>query len=143
MDRQRRGALVSGIGAVMAAYSPPPPPMSSGPLTCWVTFAPNGDVVFNVSGASGNLAAQGYGIVQANYSGGTGPYSESMTIQNDPSGKLGFVDNGRGADTISYTGFGLNEVESGWINYRVTDGTGATVSARFPASGSLSITRTS
>lgn len=134
---------MSGIGLVAAAYSPPPPPTSSGPLTCWVTFAPHPDVAFNVSGASGDLSAQGYGIVQANYSGGTPPYTDNMTIQNDPSGKLGFVDNGRGADTISYTGFALNEVEGGWINYQVTDGTGAMATARFPSSGSLSITRTS
>jgi len=134
---------MSGTGLVAAAYSPPPPPTSSGPLTCWVTFAPHADVTFNVSGASGDLSAQGYGIVQADYSGGIPPYTDSMTIQNDPSGKLGFVDNGRGADTISYTGFALNEVEGGWINYRVTDGAGATVTARFPVTGSLSITRTS
>ncbi len=134
---------MSGIGLVATAYSPSPPPTSSGPLTCWVTFAPHADVAFNVSGASGNLSAQGYGIVQPNYSGGTPPYVDSLTMQNDPSGKLGFVDNGHGADTISYTSFSLNEVESGWIKYQVTDGAGATVTARFPASGSLSITRTS
>jgi len=58
-------------------------------------------------------------------------------------GKLGFVDNGRGADTISFSGFALNEVEYGWIKYTVRDSTGATATARFPATGSLSITRTS
>jgi hypothetical protein len=128
-----------------AAYSPPPPPppASSGPLSCWVNFAPNGDTVFTVSGASGDLSAQGYGIVQYDYSGGIAPYTESLTIQNDPSGKLGFAPNGRGADTIGYTGFALNEVEHGWIRYAVTDGTGTTATARFPATGSLSITRTS
>ena len=134
---------MSGIGMAAAAYSPPPPPASSGPLSCWVSFAPNGDTVFVVSGASGDLSGQGYGIVQAGYSGGTSPYTDSMTIQNDPSGKLGFVDNGRGADTISYTGFALNEVEYGWIKYTVRDSTGATATARFPATGSLSVTRTS
>jgi hypothetical protein len=108
-----------------------------------VTFAPHGDTVFAVSGASGDLSGQGYGIVQAGCSGGISPYTDSMTIQNDPSSKLGFIDNGRGADTISYTGFALNEVEYGWIKYTVRDSTGATATARFPATGSISITRTS
>lgn len=126
-----------------AAYSPPPPPTSSGPLSCWVKFAPNGGVAFNVSGASGDLSGQGYGIVQSDYSGGIAPYSESLTIQNDPSAKLGLVDNGLGATTISYTGFGLNEIESGWVKYTVVDGSGTTVTARYPATGTLSITRTS
>jgi len=143
MGRERRGPVVSGIGMAAAAYSPPPPPTSSGPLSCWVNFAPNGDTVFTVSGASGNLSAQGYGIVQYDYSGGTPPFTDSLTIQNDPSGKIGFVDNGRGADTISYSGFALSEVEYGWIKYSVRDSTGATATARFPATGTLSITRTS
>jgi len=134
---------MSGIGMVAAAYSPPPPPTSSGPLTCWVNFAPNGGVAFNVSGASGNLSGLGYGIIQSDYSGGIPPYTESLTIQNDPSGKLGFDDNGLGADALSYSGFSLNEVESGWIKYMVTDGTGVTVTARYPATGTLSVTRTS
>lgn len=133
---------MSGIG-ILAANMPASPPADSGPLTNWVTFAPSGLTAFAVSGASGNLSAQGYGIVQSNYSGGTAPYSESLTIQNDPSGKLGFVDNGLGADTISYSGFALNEVEGGWLLYTVRDGTGATATARFPATGSLTVTRTS
>ena len=134
---------MSGIAMAGAAYSPPPPPTSSGPLSCWVNFAPHGGVAFNVSGASGDLSAQGYGIVQPAYSGGTPPYTESLTIQSDPSGKLGFDDNGLGAIALSYTGFGLNEVESGWIKYVVTDGTGTAVTARYPATGTLGVTRTS
>lgn len=133
---------MSGIG-ILAAAAPGAPPISSGPLTASVTFAPAGTTAFVVSGASGDLSAQGYGIVQSDYSGGTAPYSESLTIQSDPSGKLGLVDNGRGADTISYSGFALNEVEGGWLSYTVTDGTGASATARFPATGSLTITRTS
>ena len=128
---------------VTAAYSPPPPPTSSGPLSCWVTFAPNGETAFTVAGASGNLSAQGYGIVQSDHSGGVPPFTETLSFQSDPSGKLGFVDNGLGADTISYTGFSLGEVESGWVKYSVTDGAGSAATARFPASGTLSITRTS
>ena len=125
-----------------AAYSPPPPPASKGPLSCWVNFAPHGDTVFTVSGTTGDLSSQGYGIVQYDYSGGTPPFTDSLTIQNDPSGKIGFVSNGLGADTIGYAGFALNEVEYGWIRYTVRDSTGATATARFPAAGSLSITRT-
>ena len=134
---------MSGIGILAIANTPAPPPSSSGPLTASLTFAPGGTTTFTVSGASGNLSAQGYGIVQSGYSGGTAPYVESLTIQNDPSGKLGFVDNGLGADTISYSGFALNEVEGGWLLYTVRDGTGATATARFPTTGSLTITRTS
>jgi len=134
---------MSGIGILAAAYSPALPPTSSGPLSCWVNFAPHGGVAFNVSGASGDLSAQGYGIIQPDHSGGTSPYAESLTIQSDASGKLGFDDNGLGATAVSYTGFGLNEVESGWIKYMVTDGTGTTVTARYPATGTLSVTRTS
>lgn len=134
---------MSGTGILAIANTPTSPPASSGPLTNWVTFAPTGLTAFTVSGASGNLSAQGYGIVQGNYSGGTAPYNESLTIQNDPSGKLGLVDNGLGADTISYSGFALNEVEGGWLLYTVSDGAGATATARFPATGSLTITRTS
>lgn len=134
---------MSGAGMVAAAYSPPPPPTSSGPLTCWITFSPNHETAFTVSGASGNLSGQGYGILQADHSGGVAPYTETLSFQSDPSGKLGFADNGLGADTISYTGFALNEVESGWIRYTVMDGAGATVTARYPATGSLSITRSS
>lgn len=132
---------MSGIGMVAAAYSPPPPPTSSGPLTCWVNFAPNGGVAFDVTGASGDLSSQGYGIIQYDHSGGTPPYVESLTIQNDPSAKLGFDDTGRGAIAIFYTSFGLNEIESGWIKYMVTDGTGATATARYPTTGTLSVTR--
>src|SRR5690242_5098320 len=142
MGGQRRRAFVSGIGIAAAACSPAPSPVSRGPLSCWVNFAPNGDTVFTVSGASGDLSSQGYGIVQYDYSGGTPPFTDSLTIQNDPSGKLGFVSNGRGADTIGYTGFALNEVEYGWIKYTVRDGSGASTTARFPSTGSLSITRT-
>lgn len=134
---------MSGIAILAATYTPPAPPTSTGPLTCWVTFAPSSQTAFTVSGASGNLSAQDYGIVQSDFSGGTAPYTESLTIQNDPSGKLGFADNGLGAETISYTGFSLSEVEGGWLQYQVTDGTGATATARFPSAGSLSITRTS
>jgi len=134
---------MSGIGLLATAYSPPPPPTSSGPLTGWVTFAPHADVAFNVSGASGNLSGQGYGILQSDHSGGIPPYSETLTFQNEPSGKLGFENNGLGADTISYTGFSLNEVESGWVKYTVVDGAGARVTARYPATGTLSVTRTS
>ena len=134
---------MSGVGILAIANTPAPPPSSSGPLTASLTFAPGGTTTFTVSGASGNLSAQGYGIVQSGYSGGTAPYVESLTIQNDPSGKIGFVDNGRGADTVSYTGFALSEVEYGWIKYSVRDSTGATATARFPATGTLSITRTS
>jgi len=134
---------VSGIGMMAAAYSPAPPPMSTGPLTCWVNFAPHGGIAFNVAGASGDLSSQGYGIIQNDHAGGTPPYTESLTIQNDPSGKLGLDDNGLGAMAVSYTGFGLNEVESGWIRYAVTDGTGATATARYPVTGTLSVTRTS
>lgn len=134
---------MSGVGMVAATYSPPQPPTSSGPLSCWVTFAPDAQTTFVVSGASSDLGVQGYGIVQYDYSGGTAPYSESLTIEGDPSGKLGIVPNGRGADTIAYTGFSLNEVEGGWLKYSVKDGDGATATARFPASGVLTITRTS
>lgn len=143
MGRERRGTFVSGAGIVAAAYSPPPPPTSSGPLSCWITFSPNHETAFTVSGASGNLSGQGYGILQADHSGGVAPYIESYSFQNEPSGKLGVTDNGRGADTISYAGLALNEVESGWIRYAVTDGAGTTVTARYPATGSLSITRSS
>jgi len=134
---------MSGIGMAAAAYSPPPPPTSSGPLTCWITFSPNHETTFSVAGASGDLSGQGYGILQSDHSGGVAPYSESYSFQSEPSGKLGFTDNGLGADTISYTGFTLNEVESGWVKYVVTDGAGTTATARYPATGSLSITRTS
>lgn len=134
---------MSGIGMAAAAYSPPPPPTSSGPLTCWITLSPNHETTFTVAGANGNLSAQGYGILQANYAGGVGPFTDTWSFQGDPSGKLGFIDNGLGADTISYTGFSLNEVESGWIKYVVTDGAGTTAIARYPASGLLTITRTS
>lgn len=134
---------MSGIGMAAAAYSPPPPPTSSGPLSCWVTFAPGAQITFTVSGASSDLGFQGYGIVQYDHSGGTPPYSESLTVEGDPSGKLSIVPNGRGADTIGYTGFTLNEVEGGWLKYAVTDGAGTTVTARFPATGPLTITRTS
>ena len=134
---------MSGIAIVATAYSPPPPPTSSGPLSAWVNFAPSGGIAFNVSGASGDLSGQGYGIIQYDRSGGTPPFTESLTIQGDPSGKLNFDDNGLGATAVSYTGFGLNEVENGWIKYTVTDGTGTTVSARYPVTGMLSVTRTS
>lgn len=134
---------MTGIGMMAAAYSPPPPPTSSGPLSCWVTFSPNHETAFTVAGANGDLSGQGYGILQSDYSGGIAPYTETLSFQNDPSGKLGFVGNGLGADTISYAGFSLGEVESGWVKYAVTDGAGTTVTARFPVTGTLSITRTS
>jgi hypothetical protein len=143
MGREWWRAFVSGIAIAAAAYAPAPPPTTGGPLSCWVTFAPNGDEVFTVAGASGNLSIQGYGIVQSEYSGGTPPFVESLAIESDPSGKLSFVPNGLGADTIGYSGFSLNEVEGGWIKYTVRDGTGTIATARFPATGSISVTRTS
>ncbi len=134
---------MSGIAMAAAAYSPPTPPTSSGPLTCWITFSPNHETVFTVSGASGNLSASGYGILQSDHSGGVSPFTETLSFQSEPSGKLGFTDNGLGADTISFTGFALNEVESGWVKYVVKDGAGTTATARYPASGSLTVTRAS
>jgi hypothetical protein len=107
-----------------------------------VTFSPSQTAAFTVTGASGDLSSQGYGILQSDYSGGVAPYTETLSFQADPSGKLGFTGNGLGADTVSYAGFSLNEVESGWVRYTVTDGAGTTVTGRYPATGSLSITRT-
>ena len=140
MGRDRRGRIVTGISTVLASGGPHAAPGggSTGPLACTVGFSA-GPGPYHVSGSSGFLP----GIIQGGSTGGTPPYTENYSFLSDPSGKIGGADNGTGADSITYAGFALNEVESCYLRYTVTDSLGQSATARFPTSGLLSITRTS
>ena len=135
------GPFMSGIGCVLASASSPPAGGggTSGPLSCTVAFS-GGAGTTAVSGASGFVS----GLVQTTDSGGTPPYAvQVFAFENEPSGKLALVDGPSGSTNITYTGFVLNEIESGAVRYTIKDSAGGTATARYPASGTLSIMRTS
>jgi hypothetical protein len=144
VGRVRRRRVVTGIGSMMAGGGPYAPSGggSTGPLACTIGFSA-GAGPFNVAGASGDLASQGYGIIRSDITGGTPPYTETVTVQGDVSAKLSIVSNGLGADTIGYSAFALNEIEGGYLRYNVTDNAGLSATGRFPPAGALNIKRTS
>lgn len=139
MGHFRDGCIVSGIGIVAAAGVTAGGGGGGGggggALSCSVTFS-GGAGTTNVSGASGYAP----GIVQTSESGGTPPYTvTTLGFEDDPSGKLSLVDIGN--VVIAYSGFSVNEIESGGIRYSITDSLGATATARFPTPGPLGATR--
>ena len=132
---------MSGIGCIVASAGGPPPGGggTSGPLSCGVAFS-GGAGTTTVSGASGYVP----GLVQTSESGGTPPYViQVFAFEDEPSGKLAMVDGPTGSTNITYAGFVLNEVQSGAVRYTIKDNAGRTATARYPASGTFSIMRTS
>lgn len=146
MGGNRRGRFLTGIGSVMAGGGPYAGPGggggSTGPLACMIGFS-GGAGPFSVASASGNLSSEGYGIIRGDITGGTPPYSETVSAQGDVSAKLSVVANGLGADTIGYRAFAMNEIEGAYLRYDVTDSLGHSATARFPTSGLIVLTRTS
>jgi len=137
--------LMTGIGAILAGDSSPsisPPP----PLYAAVTYSGGGGP-FYVSGASGNMI-DNYSPARAfvyTYGGGTPPYTTSVQLLNDPSGKLSIVGAGSPIpkDTLAWSGFSLSEAQGCYIQFDLTDSLGATASARYPATGVIVLQRTS
>jgi hypothetical protein len=132
MGDERDGRFVSGIGiaAAGAVASTPPPPA----LSAYVTW--NGQTPMPVSGASGIAQTVGSpfapNVLVYIASGGVLPYSESGGLVNNPSGKLAIAAAADGIhNTIAWSGFAINEVQSTDVTYRVTDSAGATVTSTY------------
>jgi hypothetical protein len=118
---------------------------AAAPLACSVIFT-GGAGPINVSGASGSLSPSGgVNLISVDASGGTPPYSGAgVTLQGDPSGKLSISLSGDGIhNTISWSGFAVNETQGCYLQNDVTDNVGATATSRYPSSGSIIIKRTS
>jgi hypothetical protein len=123
---------VSGVGiaAAGAITSAPPPP----PLTVHVSW--NGQTPLPVTGASGVAQTVGSpfapNVLVYVASGGVPPYSEGGGLANNPSGKLSIAAAPDGIhNTIAWSGFAINEVESTDITYRVTDSAGTTATSTY------------
>lgn len=117
-----------GIAAAGAITSSPAPP----PLTVHVSW--NGQTPLPVSGASGVAQAVGSpfapNVLVYIASGGVPPYSEGGGLLNNPSGKLAIAAAPDGVhNTVAWSGFAINEMESTDITYRVTDSAGTTVTS--------------
>lgn len=132
MGAVRDGRFVSGVGiaAAGAVTSAPPPP----PLTVHVSW--NGQTPLPVSGASGVAQAVGSpfapDVLVYIAAGGVPPYSESGGLVNNPSGKLSIAAAADGVhNTIAWSGFAINEVQSTDITYRVTDSAGTTATSTY------------
>lgn len=141
MDCERRGCFVTGVTAMMVGDGPYG--AVAAPLACSIGFT-GGVGPINVSGTSGNFGSQGFYAISISITGGTAPYSGPHYILGDASGKLSIVPYGDGLhDTIAWTGFAVNEQQGGYLQLDVTDNVGATASARYPASGVITVKRTS
>lgn len=118
--------------------------VAAAPLAAGVGFS-GGSGPFFVSGASGNFGSQGFYALSYTNTGGTPPYGgPGQSIQGDPSGKLAIVPYGDGVhDTIGWSGFAVNESQTCYIQYDITDSLGATATSRYPASTLITIKRTS
>jgi hypothetical protein len=135
------GCFVSGVGiaAAGAVTSAPPPP----PLTVYVAW--NGQNPVPASGASGIPTPVGSpyapNVLVYSASGGVPPYSESGGLVNNTSGKLYIAAAADGIhNTVAWSGFAINEVQSTDVDYRVTDSAGTTLTATFRG---ITIQRTS
>jgi hypothetical protein len=137
---------VSGIACVMAADGPYG--AATAPLSCQIGIAggtSSPSDIYNVSGTSGNIYLNGYGVIVLINNGGTPPYGGAgVSVQSDASGKLSIVAAGDGVhNAVGYSGFTLNEAEGCYLQYDITDDAGGSASARYPAAGSLIVKRTS
>jgi hypothetical protein len=128
MGRIRNGHFVSGVCiAVAGATSPAPPPP---PFTAAVVWA--GQTPLPVTGASG--VAQTVSLPLSYYpnvlsyviSGGVPPYTVTSTfLINNPSGKLSIVPAPDGVhNTIGWSDFAINEVQSTDIRATIHDSAG-------------------
>lgn len=142
---RRSGAWVDAIvnvrrsGAWVQAYAP------GSPLTGVSVTLTGGAGPFNVSGASGGgaLGSAGTpGFVQSTVSGGYPPVNETVTIVGG-GGKIALYDTGQGDGAIGWTGMAIGETQTFYISASATDSHGTNQTARYPASGTISITRTS
>jgi hypothetical protein len=111
------------------------------PLSCGVEIV-GGSSPFSVVAASGDLYTNSHEVISVTATGGTPPYTLGLSIQGDPSGKLSLIASSDGVhETVAWTGFSVNETESGYVQINVTDSVGATASDRFPTTGTFSIKR--
>lgn len=122
---------MSGIGIALAAAAGPTAPP---PLNARVTW--NGKTPLTVSGASGVAHAisdpWSPNVLVYILSGGAPPYSESGGLLNNPSGKLSIAAAPDGThNTIAWSNFAINEVQSTDVNYIVTDSAGTTVTSTY------------
>jgi hypothetical protein len=132
MGDERDGRFVSGVGIAAAggATSAPPPP----PLTVHISWS--GQTPLPVAGASGVAQTVGSpfapNVLAPFVSGGVPPYIESSQLVNNTSGKLSIAAAPDGVhNTIAWSDFAINEVESTDITYRATDSAGTTVTSTY------------
>ena len=132
MGDWRDGRFVSGIGiaAAAATTAAPPPP----PLTAQISW--NGQAPLTVSGAAGVAQAVASpfkpNVLVYLASGGMPPYTKGGGLENNPSGKLSIAAAPDGVhNTIAWSGFAINEVQSTDITYTVTEGAGTTVTSTY------------
>lgn len=113
------------------------------PLSATISLSnPGGS--FNVAGGSGNLYSALGIVITSQDTGGTGSYTDTVTVVNDGgSGSVGKVLSGDGIhNTVTWSGLAIGQSALFHITLHVDDGNTA-VNARWPASGSISLTRTS
>ena len=128
------GALCAA--ALVGKYVPPGSPLTGVSVT--LTGGPG---PFNVSGAN-NFVAASPGFVQSSYSGGYPPVTGGSSVVGG-NGKLGLYDTGQGDGAVGWTGLAVGETVTFYISVSYTDAHGTTLSARYPASGTISLTRAS
>lgn len=116
---------------------------SSVPLAAQIQLT-NTSLSFNVAGASGNLYAALGAVIFVDASGGSGSYTASVTITKDGgSGTASIVASGDGThNTVAWAGLAVGQTLLFHLKNHVDDGLTA-VNALWPASGSISLTRTS
>lgn len=113
------------------------------PLSASISLSnPSGS--FNVTGASGNLYSALGVVLTSQDSGGTGSYTDTVTVVYDGgTGSVGKALSGDGVhNTVTWSGLTVGQSVLFHVTLHVDDGNTA-VNARYPASGSISITRTS
>lgn len=145
MGPERHGCVVSGIGiAIAGATTTTAPPQR---LSCSILFT-SGAGPLTVNGSSGNCSqnAEKYGVVYVSITGGTQPYSGTVSLAGDASGKLALVPvpgDPFGHSTIGWNSLSLNEYEGCYLAYNVTDAVGETASAAYPDEGVIVLKRAS
>jgi len=119
---------MTGIGIAVATGAPtsgsPAPDPDPAPLSASLSW--NGPVPLNVSGASGSTG--GFpNVFTPSVSGGTSPYSRSVSVTANPSGKLSAVDGG--SISVSWSGLAVTEQQYISVQVTYTDAAGASSSA--------------
>jgi len=97
---------------------------------------------FNVSGANNTGGAGSPGFVQSSYTGGYPPVTSTVSVVGG-GGKIGLFDTGQGDGALGWSGLALGEMQTFYFSVTATDSHGTTKTARYPVTGTISVTRTS